>query len=173
LDLGTPELARQPLARMPEADDTPDALYVRGLVELRCNRPDKAEPYLRQALASDPGHFDACYNLMLCLNRLGRESEAAALKARFEQIDADQKRLITITTRELNAAPSSAALHCELGEIYLRLGRLERGAHWLRAALRFDPGFRRAHERLRDYYDGLGPEGREKADYHRRQLAAR
>ena len=172
--LGRAEEARAPLDTLAEEQqDTADVLALRGVIELKCDRPEKAEPLLRRALVRDPGHFDACYNLMLCLRRLGRGEEAGAINTRFRQIDADQKRLIAITTHELNAAPSNPDLLCELGEIYLRLGHPDRGVHWLRAALRLDPGHRRAHERLRDYYDGLGPEGKEEADYHRRQLAAR
>jgi tetratricopeptide (TPR) repeat protein len=174
VELGKVEEARGPLAAIPEEQqDTADVLAVRGVVELRCDEPEKAEPFLRRALVRDPGHFDACYNLMLCLRSLHRDEEASAVNARFRQLDADQKRLIDITTRELNAAPSNPDLLCELGEIYLRLGHPGRGVHWLRAALRVDPGNRRAHERLRDYYDGLGSEGKEEAEYHRRQLAAR
>jgi tetratricopeptide (TPR) repeat protein len=173
-DLGKPEEAREPLEALPEEQqDTADVLAVRGMVEMRCGQPEKAEPLLRRALVRDPGQLDACYNLMLCLKRLGREDESRAMNARFQQIEADQKRLIAIASRELSASPSSADLHCELGEIYLRLGRPEKGVHWLLAALRLDPGHRRTHERLRDYYDGLGPEGKERADFHRRQLAAR
>jgi tetratricopeptide (TPR) repeat protein len=172
-DLGQGEEGRAPLAALPADLDRADVLCVRGLVELRCGQPEKAEPLLRRALERDPGSVEACYNLMLCLSRLGRTEEAAAMNARFRQIDSDEKRLIQITTHELSASPSSAALHCELGEIYLRLGHTQRGVHWLLTALRLDPACRRAHERLRDYYDGLGPEGKEKADFHRRQLAAR
>jgi tetratricopeptide (TPR) repeat protein len=173
-DLGKPEEARASLDALPEdRQDTADVLWVRGVVEMQCGQPEKAEPLLRRALVRDPGQIDACYNLTLCLKRLGREDEARAMNLRFQQIDADQKRLIAIASRELSASPSSADLHCELGEIYLRLGHPDRGVHWLLAALRLDPGHRRAHERLRDYYDSLGPEGKERADFHRRQLAAR
>jgi tetratricopeptide (TPR) repeat protein len=172
-DMGKPELAHEPLAAIPEEDDSADVLCVRGIVELRCDRPEKAEGFLRRALTRDPGHQDACYNLMLCLSRLGRSDEAQAMNARFQQIDADQKRLIAITTKEMPAAPSSPQLHCELGEIYLRLGHPDRGVHWLNAALGLDPGCRRAHERLRDYYDSLGSAGEERAAFHRKQLAAR
>jgi hypothetical protein len=46
-----------------------------------------------------------------------------------------------------------------------------RGLHWLEEALKLDPNCRRAHERLRDYYDALGPEAKDRADFHRHQLA--
>jgi len=166
------EEARKVLAALPDTKDTADVLCVRGMVELRSNQLQKAELFLRRALEEDPGHFDACFNLMLCLQRLGRKQDAETIQARVKQIETDQKRLIAITTLELNKSPKSPELHCEMGEIYLRLGHSERGVHWLLTALKFDPAFRRAHERLRDYYDSLGPEGKEKADYHRR-LAAR
>ncbi|MFO0878123.1 MAG: tetratricopeptide repeat protein [Gemmataceae bacterium] len=172
LDLAKIEEAGRLLDKLPEEEDTAEAKFLRGLLELRRNQPAKAEGFLRDALRRDPGHFDACYNLMLCLRRLGREDDAREMHARFQQIDADQKRLIVLTTQELNAAPTSAKLHGEMGEIYLRLGHPRQAVHWFNLALRLDPGYRTAHERLRDYYDSLGPEGREQAEYHRQQLAA-
>ncbi|MFO0841150.1 MAG: tetratricopeptide repeat protein [Gemmataceae bacterium] len=171
VEVGKADRAREQMLAVPEEDESADASYARGLVEMRSNRPERAEPYLRRALVRDRGHFDACYNLMLCLTRLGRGEEAGTVKARLEQIEADQKRLIAISTREMDASPSNPDLHCELGEIYQRLGHPERGARWFRTALRHDPDCRRAHEGLRDYYDGLGPEGKERVDYHRRLAA--
>jgi len=175
LELGLTADARHQLEVMPEERrDAADYLWVMGMVEMRSDHPDKAEPFLRRALERDPRHLDACYNLMLCLSRLGRDSEATQMRARFEQIEKDQKRLIQLTTHDFPAQPNNAELRCELGEIYLRMGLPERGVHWLHIALKLDPGCRRAHERLRDYYQSLGdPESLEKADLHRRQLADR
>jgi len=167
------EEARKSLAALPDAQDTADLLCVRGTIELRSDQPKKAEPLLRRALDLDPSNFDACYNLMLCVKKLGREREAGMIEAQLKRIDADQKRLAAITNLELDKSPASPQLHCELGEIYLRFGKPARALRWLEAAVRLDPGFRRAHERLAAYYDSLGPEGKEKADYHRRQLASR
>lgn len=172
-DLGDLDEARQALAAIPEEQTTAEVLFTRGVVEMRSGRPEQAEPLLRQALQRDPGHFEACYNLMLCYRRLRRDRDADAMQERFRQIDADTKRLIAITTKELSEAPASVPLHCELGEVYLRLGHPQRGIHWLGKALQLDPTCRRAHERLRDHYERLGPEAADQAAYHRRMLAGR
>ncbi|QJX00663.1 tetratricopeptide repeat protein [Frigoriglobus tundricola] len=173
LELGRTDDAREQLARVPvEHRDVPVYLWVSGMVELRSDHPDRAEPLLRQVLERDPRNLDACYNLMLCLSRLGREAEAAQMSARFAQMERDQKRLIELTTRVLQAKPSDPDLRCELGEIYIRMGLPERGIHWLFVALKLNPDCRRAHERLRDYFDEAGgPEAAAKADLHRRHLA--
>ena len=173
LVLGKTEDAREQLTRVPaDQQNTPAYLWASGMVELNSDHPDRAEPLLRQVLERDPRNVDACYNLMLALSRLGRETEAAQARARFEQIERDQKRLIELTTREFPAKPSDAELRCELGEIYMRMGLPERGVHWLLMALKLNPDCRRAHERLRDYFDAEGgPDSAEKADLHRRHLA--
>jgi tetratricopeptide (TPR) repeat protein len=173
LELGRAEDARKQLDAMPpDKRESSDYLWVSGMVEMRTGHPERAEPLLRRALERDPRHLDACYNLMLCLARLGRDAEAEQMRTRFAQIEKDQKRLIQLTTHEFAAQPSSADLRCELGEIYIRMGLRERGAHWLHVALKLDPACRRAHEGLMEYYRALGDaDSLEKAEYHRRQLA--
>jgi tetratricopeptide (TPR) repeat protein len=173
VELGRMDEARRQLEAMPpDRRDSGEYLSVSGLVELRSDRPEKAEPLLRQSLEKDPRNLDTCYNWMLCLTRLGRDAEAARARARFEQIERDQKRLIELTTKEFRAQPSNAELRCELAEIYARMAMPDRGAHWLHVALKLDPSCRRAHELLRDYFESRGgPEAAERADFHRRQLA--
>jgi tetratricopeptide (TPR) repeat protein len=173
IELGRFEDARRQLEAVPaEKRETAEYLWVSGLLELRTDHFDRAEPLLRKALDLDPRNLDACYNLMLCLAGLGREGEAAQMRARFERLEKDQARLIQLTTQEFPAHPTSAELRCELGEIYLRMGLRDRGIHWLHVALNLDPKCRRAHERLRDAYIELGdPAALEKAEFHRRQLA--
>lgn len=174
VEQGQPTEAGALLETLPtEKQDEADFLWIRGMVEFRTDHPEAAEPLFRQALARDPRHTDACYNLMLCLNRLQKRSEAEEVQSRFRQMEADQKRLVELTTQELHAHPNDVNLRCELGELYLRMGVPERGLHWLHAALQLDPASRRAHEQLRDYYSGQpGAEAAARADAHRRQLAA-
>lgn len=164
--------ARSLFDEVPEtARQQAEALRLLGMLERYEGHPEKAEAPLRAALKLQPRHVSAWYQLMLCLRQLGREDEARAVRARFEQIEKNEKRLIEITSRGLNDAPRNAALHAELGEIYLSLGVPERGLHWLNAALRLDPDLRRAHEALQRHYESMGEEGKERAEYHRRQLA--
>ncbi len=172
VELGRMDEARQQLETMPaDKRDSGEYLWVSGLVELRSDHPDKAEPLLRRSLERDPRNLDACYNWMLCLTRLGRDAEAVRARERFEQIEKDQKRLIDLTTKDFRAQPTNADLRCELAEIYMRMALPERGVHWLYVALKLDPSCRRAHELLRDYFESLGgPEAAEKAEFHRRQI---
>jgi tetratricopeptide (TPR) repeat protein len=172
VEAGRSEEARGLLDALPEDKRaTATELWLRGMLEMHDGRLDNAEGLLRQAMTREPRILDACYNLMLCLRRLGRDEDARAMSERFQQIERDEKRLIAITTKEMGASPLNPALHCELGEIYLRLAVPERALHWFNSALRIDPNYRRAHECLRDYYHSRWPEDKEKADYHRRQLA--
>jgi tetratricopeptide (TPR) repeat protein len=171
IDMSKPDKARELLVALPEKDkDNVDALWLLGTLEMQDGRPDRAEPLLRRAFDLEPHHHQAGYNLLLCLNRQRKTKEVATMKERLRLVENDQKRLIAITTEEMNAAPANPALHCELGEIYFRFKMPQRGVHWLFSALRIDPHYRRAHEGLRDYYDSLGAEGKEKADRHRKEL---
>ncbi|MDE0110400.1 MAG: tetratricopeptide repeat protein [Bryobacterales bacterium] len=55
-----------------------DELYVRGLALRHLNRLDESEAALRAALAVDPGHADALFNLGAVLVRRGVSEEAVA-----------------------------------------------------------------------------------------------
>lgn len=149
-EMGKAEDARPLLTALPEPQcDSAEAFWVRGKIEMQTNQPERAESLLRQALLRDPGHRDACYQLILCLNRLERSEEVSELQARFEQIEKDEKRLVDLTGGELNTPRPE--LYCELAEIYRRLGNRERALHWLRTALRLDPNYQPAQEQLQRY----------------------
>ena len=173
VQLGKPNDARGLLDLLPEDQKgAAAALWLRGMVELRTDHPAAAVPLFQAALAKEPRHSEACYNLMLSLSQLKRLEEAEAARKRFERIEADDQRLIQLTTRELSERPTDPDLRCELGELYLRMGHPQRGIRWLYAALKVDPKCHRAHEQLLHYYEKqTGPDAEEKAAYHRRELA--
>jgi tetratricopeptide (TPR) repeat protein len=173
LELGQTEKAREQIATLSAGQrDSATYLWVAGMVEFRSDHMDKAEPLLRQAFERDPRNVDACYNLMLCLTHLGRDGEAAQARARFEQTEKDQKRLIELTTHDFAAQPTNAELRCELGEIYQRMALPERGVHWFLVALKLDSNCRRAHQRLLEYFESqTGADAAEKAALHRQILA--
>jgi tetratricopeptide (TPR) repeat protein len=154
-----------------EGRESAEALWVRAWLALNDGRLPEAERLFRGAIDREPGNREARYQLALCLRRLGKGKEARRQEEAIKQLDEDTKRLLALTNKELDAAPRNPALPCELGEIYLRLGATGRGLHWLHRALELAPDYRPAHEQLLRYYEGCGPEGREQADYHRRQLA--
>ncbi len=65
---GTP----YPRPESPAAEALPDALNNRAVSLLDLNKQDEAEDLWRKALAADPGHPEATYNLGLCRWRGGR-----------------------------------------------------------------------------------------------------
>jgi tetratricopeptide (TPR) repeat protein len=118
IELGRAAEAQRLLETLPDDKrDSAEYFWLRGIMEFQADHLAAAEPLLRRALTHDPRNLDACYNLMLCLHHLGREEESARMKSRFEQMEADQKRLVELTRQELAAHPRDANLRCELGEI--------------------------------------------------------
>ncbi len=150
-----------------------DILYLRGRVEEAEGQLDEAIRLLEAALAVNPGDHSACYHLVLCYQRQGNEASARDYQTRFDDIEKDQKRLLTLTNDESSALPSNPAHCCELGEVCLRLGITRRGLYWLHTALRLDPHYWPAHEQLLRYHERLGPKGEKEASFHRQQLAGR
>ena len=75
------------------------------------------------------------------------------------------QRLREISEEQLTARPHDPALHCELGQLLLDLGRTDIGLNWLRSALEQDPRYRPAHAALAEYFQRQGDP--EKAAYHR------
>ena len=63
--------------RSPTAPGLPAALVGLGRLELEAGRPEGAVASFEAALASDPGHRQALYNLAAALSLLGRTDEAA------------------------------------------------------------------------------------------------
>ena len=56
-----------------------------GRLELEEGRPEGAAASFEAALAADPGHRQALYNLAAALALLGRPEEAAAVRRRFAE----------------------------------------------------------------------------------------
>jgi tetratricopeptide (TPR) repeat protein len=124
------------------------ALALRGQLALESGQYDAAESWLRQAVTRDPRDFPARYNLILCLQRSGKDQEAKEQQRVLEQREADQKRFHEIATRELAKKPHDPALHCALGELLLRSGYREEGLRWLQSALRLDSQYLPARKAL-------------------------
>jgi tetratricopeptide (TPR) repeat protein len=152
------------LARQP---DLAPALLERGKLALRAGDLDMARDLLQKACERDPGSYDACYQLHLCLKQLGRDAEARAALERMNQLQQDILRMRDITRNALFERPNDAALHAELGELCLRVGAPEQAVRWLEGALRLDPNNAAAHRGLARYYQGLGQYGL--AERHRAQ----
>jgi tetratricopeptide (TPR) repeat protein len=140
-------LADRVLAEQP---DYAPALALRGRLALEAGDPVAAERWLRDAVARNPNDAQARYNLVLCLHRNGAEAEAQRQQQESNQRDRDTKRFQEIVTHDLPARPRDPALHCELGQLMLRLGRPEEGRQWLLSALRLDAGYAPARQALEE-----------------------
>jgi tetratricopeptide (TPR) repeat protein len=138
--LGEGDQAERLLDRLlAEQPDYAPALALRGQLALEAGQHEAAETWLHQAVAGNPTDYQARYNLIVCLQRNGKDREAKAQQRQLEQREADQKRFHEIVTRDLAKNPHDPGLHCALGELLLRSGYREEGLRWLQSALRLDP----------------------------------
>ena len=115
-----------------------------------------AERELRAVLAAEPGHSQAAVSLAHLLRELGRHQAAGeAILLRWGAAappHADAlatigflrecgltQRAFEIAGSALKAHPGDAALHAQMGELALELGRFEQARAHLRASLDADP----------------------------------
>jgi tetratricopeptide (TPR) repeat protein len=168
--------ARMQLAEMDEAcrdlevllEEEPRnaaALSERGKADLAGGNPAAAETWLRRSLAEAPHDRQTVYNLIQCLEKLGKTEEADAWRTKLKGIDADMRRLAAVTKAVLKA-PNDPALRTEAGVLFLRNGEEEEGVRWLQMALKLDPSYWPAHRALADYFREHGQPAL--ADQHER-----
>jgi tetratricopeptide (TPR) repeat protein len=145
------ELLDQFLATHP---DHPVALTERGKLALAMGQPAEAEPWLRRAAVAsyDP---ETIYVLMRCLHQNGKAGEAKEWLARFQQVEADLKRVVK-ATRAITQRPNDPDLRCEVGTLMLRNGQEEEGLRWLNSALHEKPEHGPTLQALADYYGRHG-----------------
>jgi tetratricopeptide (TPR) repeat protein len=135
----------------------PDALSLRGRLELEENRPADAEPWLRQAFALAPHDRETAYSFAHCLQLCGKEAEAEKVRDRVKAIDALMQRTNELAA-EIGASPHDPAPRHEMGTIFLRSGQSTEGLRWLQSALQEDPDYRPTHEALAEYFTQVGDE---------------
>lgn len=153
-----------------EKPERPEITYLQGRIAETNGDYENAVHFLKASLAANPNDHVACYHLVHCYQRQGDDQSANEWEEHLDRVEKDQARMIHITTSQSETLATNPALCCELGEICLRLGITQRGLYWLHTAARLNPQYRRAHERLLDYYQKLGAEGEKEAEYHRQQL---
>jgi tetratricopeptide (TPR) repeat protein len=143
------------------------ALGMRAQLAVEAGRDQEASELLVRASELDPSDQSYKYNLLLCLNRLGKTQEAKAVEAKMAESAAEVKRMDKLV-REVNQKPNDPALRYEAGMIFLRNGFTQDGLHWLSTALDVDPNHRPTHQALADYFERTGEQAR--AGYHRQFL---
>src|SRR5262249_24477232 len=145
------------------------ALIERGLLALSEDQTLQAEGWFRQALALEPYDRVANYQLLLCMERLGKKAEAQQVKTKLDKIINDLQLLYEVTSKVMSE-PNHPQWGYEAGAILLRNGQKEEGRRWLLSALESDPRHAPTHAALAALYESEG--NRDLAIRHR-QLASR
>ncbi len=157
--LGEPETARalltQALAIQP---DQAEAQRELGMMLLNQGRTAEALLFLTRACELDPSDPYASYNLMQCLQQLGRDEEVQRQKAKHEALAARHERMQKLLA-ELQMRPKDADLLGELGGLYLQAGRAdaeETGIWFLQQALQVSPKHQPSLQKLADFFERRG-----------------
>jgi tetratricopeptide (TPR) repeat protein len=138
-------------AVLAQKPDDPQALSLRGRLALDQGQYEAAETWLRETLAVDPNIGGVRYLLVQCLRKNNKTEEAERLEKESKKIQDDILRSDEIITHDLPKSPHSAVLQCELGQLFLRRGRVEEGLRWLESALREDPKYEPAQKALAEF----------------------
>lgn len=136
----------------------PRALYHRGLLEMQAGGggPEMAETWFRQSLKADPGFFSAQYSLYLCLQQQPDKRAQIARELKNLHLFKQDTEQLKAVTEKLDRLPNNPDLFAQLGEIFLRRGRDERGMEFLDRVLQIDPYHAKAHQLLADEYQKKG-----------------
>jgi predicted Zn-dependent protease len=139
----------------------PPAVAIRGRLALDNGDYERAETWLRRALALTPIDRATRHNLIKCLNLNGKTEEAEQQQKEIEQREKDLARFDEIITKEMPQRPRDPSLHCALGQLLLRGGYAEEGVRWLNSALRLDRNYAPAQKALSEYRESLAKEKRQ------------
>jgi tetratricopeptide (TPR) repeat protein len=117
--------------------------------------PEKALPWLRQAVAVAPNDTNILYNLALTLRAVHQDREAATYDQRLKERRVQATRLAELETKLLSDA-NNVDLRYQLGRLNLELGKEDEAAHWFQTVLRIDPNHRPTLRALADYWQAHG-----------------
>jgi tetratricopeptide (TPR) repeat protein len=115
-----------------------------------------ALPWLDRVLQHDGRQLEARYARSVALRGTGdlaRAEQELAEVQRIRELVREADRLVDEVRR--NPAHPQVAQRLRIGEIFITESHGVRGEFWLRDVLRRDPGNRRAHQLLADYYREL------------------
>lgn len=142
-------------------------LTERGWLAVQLDRPQDGEADLRRADALAPPDVPPT-QLVKCLRLLGKAEEARKYQEKVDRILADRKRAGELGDLIREKTPDDPELRYELGCILLRQGRNRDAVHWFNTALAKDPGHRKTHEALAEFYQSV--RAFDQAERHRRAL---
>jgi tetratricopeptide (TPR) repeat protein len=142
-------------------------LTERGWLAVQLDRPQDGEADLRRADALGPPDVPPT-RLVKCLRLLGKDEEARKYQEKVDRILADRKRAAELGDLIREKVPDDPEPRYELGCILLRHGRARDAVHWFNTALAKDPGHRKTHEALLEFYQSV--RAFPQAERHRRFL---
>jgi predicted Zn-dependent protease len=143
------------------------ALNERGNLAVQLDRPEDGLGDLRAADSLAPPDV-APTHLVNCLNLLGKHDEAQKYQEKVDRILADRKRATQLGDLIREKSPNDPELRFEMGVVLMRLGKQRDAVHWLRTAIEKDPGHRKSHEALAEFFESVNAVG--EAEHHRRIL---
>jgi tetratricopeptide (TPR) repeat protein len=163
-----PGRARELLGRALDIQpDHAQALVEQARVDILEKRLARAEACLRKALAADPSDKAVNYLLYQCLEKAGKTTAARRQWGKVKVLERDLNRTETILSYDLAKDRRNPDLYWELGQIFSRHGRPDRGLFWYQHALTLNPLHRRTHLALAAYYQSAGQPA--KAAVHRQR----
>jgi tetratricopeptide (TPR) repeat protein len=137
--LSPPETALAILDELRAApNEHPEALLLRGQLELERDHAEEALKWLQRAERLSPQDLDIDQALATAFRLLNRKEEAQRCEQKRQQVEGDLRRMEELT-KKIIESPRDAELRCEAGTILLRLGKEQQGARWLASALLIDP----------------------------------
>lgn len=132
-----------------------DTLHLElGIIEAALGNSDAAVTAIEKAVAYNPKHRQARYQLAQALNAVGRASEA---KPHFEWYLEMEKKIDERDRQHdiVERMPNDLDARCRLGALYLETDSEKVGLFWLRGVLAEDPRHQQAHEILADYFEAI------------------
>jgi tetratricopeptide (TPR) repeat protein len=150
--------AAQPLLDAVLAVEPNHPLALRTCGQMAQARGDftDAEQWLNRAAQAAPYDYQAQWALAQCWQQMGKAAQARAQQARAEALKQRFERLADLSVHQMSARPNDPALHCEMGLILLRLGKVELGERWLKSALLQKGDYGPAQAALADLYQQRG-----------------
>lgn len=168
--LGRLDEARAVLDKvLAESPDLGVALRARGEVEMG-EAPERAEVWLRKAVAASPHDYTTQFFLLQALLQQGKDAEAKSQRLVVDDLKERVERLGDLTSTKLSVRPNDPALQTEMGSLLMGLGKADAAKYWLLSAVQNAPAHAPAHRLLAELFEREG--SAEQAAFHR-QLANR
>ncbi len=156
----TPENLKQAeiyLNKALELAPTPDSAthYNLGKVSQRRGDLQKAAQQMEQAVAIDPLHRQAHYDLAQIYSALKRPDDATRHRQRFQKIYEGQNRR-NLVSRKCQTSPNDPQLQRELAQLFLEDKNPVKALPHLQKALELRPGWREMRSQITTLHRALG-----------------